>query len=267
MTVAASSLTGTWPSKSATTEAINWSKLSFPHAGIYKYVVTEADGGNKATDASKAEYYMYVHVTNGTTGPEVTNVEFIQTKTDAGESITSTAKSTPVFTNQYKEYADFSVVKSVAGDYGDKTKKFAFTVTITTPDDAPAAATYNCGTYRGSKEVDKHASFTTSEHKATISDISLSDGEKFLFVSLPVGTTYTVTETNANADNYTTTYDANQNSTVPESGISTTVTNTYTPVTPTGIIINNLPYLLLIGVPLIALVAWLVVRRKKSVRA
>lgn len=137
---------------------------------------------------------------------------------------------------------------------------------------------------------------TVNGQNITFADFTLKDGENVTFVSkndgtgvdvLPVGTTYTFTETgvtrykakaavvtNAGTAQQVTetatgadlTIDATSTSNYNVLGVdtnSTAVTNTLQDVTPTGIIVENLPYILLIGGALAGLIAYAMLRRRR----
>jgi hypothetical protein len=136
----------------------------------------------------------------------------------------------------------FDLAKILVGQYADKDKEFNFTLTVKLPKN-------NTGTYN----VD-----TTK---------ALKGGENYNVATLPVGTEITVAETEAGQDGYTTTWasSASDNGVtvlVGENGAYVKCTNTFddNSTTPTGIIINNLPYVLVI---LIAIAGIAVFARKR----
>jgi hypothetical protein len=166
-----------------------------------------------------------------------------------------------------------TVTKEVTGEYGDQTKDFVFTVKVTLP--------------KLSKNFDFTATGhvpTVTADKGSISGtwadgenvtVNLKHGGQLNFPELPVGTKIEVSE--AAFENYTPNYiakhSANADKTgaveissnnskaetalataetivVGEFGANVQYTNKYDAVTPTGIIINNLPYILLIALAL-----------------
>lgn len=84
------------------------------------------------------------------------------------------------------------IKKTVSGSEGDKTKDFTFTISLT--DDKNAALTEQFD-YTGSK-TGKIASGDT---------VTLKHGQSITIENIPADSKYTVTETEANADGYTTT--------------------------------------------------------------
>lgn len=140
--------------------------------------------------------------------------------------------------------------KFVLGEYGDKTKDFVFTVTVTLPKlnkDFSFTADGNVPTVT----ADKGSISGTWEDGEEVT-VNLKDGGQLKFPTLPVGTKIEVSE--AAVDGYTkvlTTSDANDAAKVTvteDAGGYAIMRNSFHDenVTPTGIIINNLPYILLI---------------------
>lgn len=124
----------------------------------------------------------------------VPNYQFIGVDYEDGNTVevTKAEAKTVTVTNRYMQEippqiatGDLTVAKTVAGNAGEKTKAFTFTVEL---DDSSINGTYGDMTF-----VDGKASFT------------LKDGESKRAIGLPAGITYTVTEAEANQDGYVTT--------------------------------------------------------------
>lgn len=91
-----------------------------------------------------------------------------------------------------------------------------------------------------------------------------------------VGATYTVEEIVPAGVKYTPTYqtvrssslysdvtvDSAENQVIGNRGNVTTITNTYPPITPTGLVLEYLPYVLMVIVPLAGIAAYVAMRRK-----
>ncbi|HIU77266.1 MAG TPA: hypothetical protein IAC62_15365 [Candidatus Pelethocola excrementipullorum] len=274
--------------------------LNWTHAGEYVYSIAEnatgyTPGTGEAMVYSQATYKLYVRVANGTSGLYVANVMAESLTNDDG-STSSTGKVDPapgsgsgnglVFTNTYTKQggsaagADSLVISNaVSGTYADQTKQFNFSLTVT---NAPTStATSFSGTIT-------HADLTTSPvtvTPGTAQTFTLAHGEKLTFANLPAGTTYNLSQTGATG--YKPSYSVVENGGTPSSASATNFgdglatgnklvgenansvafTNTYndSSVTPTGILINNLPFILLIGVALLALGA-VVVSKKRQIQ-
>ena len=237
---------------------------SFSHAGEYVYTVKETTEGYK----DKAEgdvkktlvvddtvYTVRVYVKNGEEGLEFAGVTVAKPKTEGeGEDKVDPTNDGFKFSNKYEEEivpadgAVLTVTKTISGAYGDKTKTFPITVELTIPEvndaaTAVALATDSKGTLNGTT--------VTAE---------LTNGESIKFSKLPAGTTFVVKETQDSLYKSKTTgyvkvkdtayVEGNVNKDgegpVTTAGNEVTIENNREDVIPTGILINNLPYFLLV---------------------
>lgn len=243
--------------------------VTFPHAGVYEYTITEngADDQGYGMKYDKSSYTLRVYVTNGENGPEVSDVKIAKN----GEKVSDGINFTNTYTKKGHdgEGNSLEIAKIVSGNYGDKTKGFTFTITI------QKAATANDTEYTG-KVGKKEYTFKPGVPEI----VELTDGQKLVFTDLPAGTKYSVTETGT--ENYTPSAAIVENGTnstqngekgndvtisnklVGENANSTTVTNTYDDgsITPTGILIQNLPFVLLAAVCIAGIFVSFVSRRK-----
>lgn len=281
---------------STTDNILNGKK--FPAAGVYTYEVKESQDGDKGENqygltCSDAEYEMKVYVKNGTNGTYVYSVTVLPVKDDNGQDIDNAQKVDPtpdqsdgtsnfVFTNSFTKKAggdeagakSLTITKNVAGDYGDKTRQFLFTVSIELPSYVDSSINYE------GKVGDKTYTFNNG-NEFTCDDVMLADGDVLEFSDLPAGTKYSVIETGT--QNYTASAnviqngiptdipqgDKGQNYTIEDKMIGEgknelTVTNTHdaNSVTPTGIIINNLPFVLMVVVAGSGLALYVVSKRR-----
>ena len=101
-------------------------------------------------------------------------------------------------TNQYvPQLGSLKISKTVTGNGGDRNRSFTFNLILRDGNGNQLTGQYPY-TGKGSGMVSSGSSFT------------LKSGESILISGLPAGTTYTVTETEANRDGYTTTATGNQ---------------------------------------------------------
>ena len=184
-----------------------------------------------------------------------------------------------LFTNTYaKNDATLTIEKNTTGTYADKTKEFNFEITFTkSPMSDQRTFTGNIGSEPVVCTAGTPKSFT------------LADGEKLIFNNLPVGTTYVVKELAA-SDGYTPSVTVIENKTttltnktvqeaealntlkedgkknlVGEADNKVTFTNTHQGgVVPTGILMNNLPFILLVAVAIVAFVSLAVIKRRRT---
>ena len=245
----------------------------FPHAGEYQYHVKEtADpydtaSGEVMTYSTEA-YTMHVYVINTENGG--TEVEKITASNTAGDKV-----SEMNFENIYiKNNASLTISKTTAGKNADRTKDFAFTLTFT------KSGTATDDTYEGMIGNEK------VEFKAGVAKtFELHHGEKIVFTNIPAGTRYAVTETGSAYytpsvevfENGVKTVDtkavkgqslssaeAGATNLVGEGNNSAVFTNTFDDVPITGIILENLPFTILIGAAAMLLAMGTFVKRFKK---
>ena len=107
------------------------------------------------------------------------------------------------FTN-YKNNS-LTLKKNTKGSYGDKTKKFEFTIQLLDKDtNKPVNGTYEYDGIRQNENDSQKISFNNGK-----TTVKLKDNEQILIKNLPYNTSYIITETDANQDGYETTYSLN----------------------------------------------------------
>lgn len=259
------------------------------------------DGEHEKLIMSKAEYTMDVYVTeNEKTGAlEISNIIVKRTKDDAGENAND-VKVTDIgdddtngfnFTNTYVQEAgtgtdptnpdpdygkngslDVSkIIKTDAADKVDTNKEFEFTANFKFP-------TGTDGTTFGAKATIEDS---TTPITSTNYTFKLKHNQNVKFTGLPVGTKISVTESatpnykgsadvvinNGTKETVTATkYD--EVLTVSEKSLgqnknTVDVINTYDYVPTTGIIMNTLPYVLMIALCGAALMAFVAFKRRR----
>ena len=255
------------------------------------------DGEHEKMIMSKAEYTMDVYVTDGATGKEISNIVVNKVKDDAGQTATgkvdigNTSTNTFNFTNTYVQEAgtgtdpinpgpDYTtygsldvskIIKTDAADTADTNKEFEFTANFTFPNGTD-------GTTLGAKATigDSTTSITGTSHT-----FKLKHGQNVKFTGLPVGTKISVTE--SATPNYKGSAEVVINNGTKEAVAETKynealtvsdktlgqnkntvdVTNTYNYVPATGIIMNTLPYVLMIALCGVALIAFVGFKRRR----
>lgn len=249
---------------------------TFPHAGEYVYTVTETKESTNGVEYSEDTYTLRVYVKNGDSGLEIRNMTAEKGTSDGTEG---NKVSEMKFTNTYRKNASLEITKVTTGELADKTKDFEFTITI-----IPSKTEKNQTSYTG-KIGDEEVTVTANQENT----FQLHNGETLKFDSLPAGTRYVVTEKEAN-DGYTpsVTVIENETNTVTKTanseteGISSaneqktnlvgekhnkvTFTNTYKSIPLTGIFMNNLPFVIVIGIAVLALGTLAVLKKQKNAR-
>lgn len=247
---------------------------------------------------SQAEYTMDVYVTDGATGTEISNIVINKVKDDAGQTATgkvdigNTDTNRFNFTNTYVQEAGTGTdptnpdpIYNQFGSLNVSKKIVNANGTATTPDDEFAFT----ATFAFPKGTDAN---TLGGIKANGGDVTLAEGGTYTFhlkanknmkfTGVPVGTTITVKE--SAAKNYKGSAEITINGTkltsVAETSYNTEltavrsqklgqkqnivdVTNTYNDVPVTGIIMNTLPYVLMIALCGVALIAFVGFKRRR----
>jgi hypothetical protein len=274
---------------------------AFPGTGIYIYEVVESQtgapsGAGITSNYSQAEYELHVYVAeDDIDGTLFVKYAFaMRTQDDAGEEVDTEEKVDPTapgtetgsngfaFTNSYvkvtnpgggddPEDAVLKIDKMVTGELGSKTKDFKFDVTITNHSLVTTPTTYT-GYIWDADEDDVVDSLTFTATPGTLKVVNLKHGQMLFFTDLPIGTSWVVNEQAASgykpsvAGQVTGTGTTGNplttgNKLVLEAGSSVTFTNDYESAAPMGILLNNLPFILLILAAAGALIIFLVRRR------
>ena len=257
------------------------------------------NGDHEKMIMSGAEYTMDVYVTDGATGTEISNIVVNKVKDDAGQSatgkvdISNTDKNGFNFTNTYvqeagtgtdptnpdptyNQFGSLNVSKKIVNANGTtETSKdtFVFTATFAFPTGTDA------NTLGGIK--DANGERVTLAEGGTYT-FRLKANENMKFTGVPVGTTITVKEsatknykgsaeitingtqlTPVSATKYNAELPAVNNEKLGQKQNTVDVTNTYNDVPVTGIIMNTLPYVLMIALCGAALMAFVAFKRRR----
>lgn len=203
---------------------------AFPHAGIYRFVITEAANPTNVTsvglDSRTNNYqntrYLDVYIKNGDSGLEMYGaVIFKSSATDAvdstkGDIITSTEKTTgfepsvgstggpTTYENDdtVDKYHTFNleVNKTITGGLADKTHDFPFEITLTGDKTSTIITDYS---KTGASYVGNEPTIVNISTTAAVLTPALSNGDSVTITGIPVGTTVMVKETNDTYDKYT----------------------------------------------------------------
>lgn len=248
---------------------------------------------------SQAEYTMDVYVTNGDKGLEISNIIVNKKKDDKGETPTGTTGKVDIsntdkngfkFTNTYVQEAgtgtdptnpdptydkdgSLNVTKTINANGGtvDAGKDFDFTATFNFPKGTDAT------TLGGVKDANGHVITINENGTCTF---TLKANKNMKFTGVPVGTKINVTESATpnykgsavsvfNGQSQTKVEASKYNmaltvtNTLGQKQNKVDVTNTYDYVPTTGIIMNTLPYVLMIALCGAALMAFVAFKRRR----
>lgn len=314
-------------------------RCTFPHAGVYKFIVSEKEGettvpndaGNGTMTYATNRYIMFVSVMNDGNGGLVVDKVIVQPEDpeNPGEPTGGKTDGTPgkdendnvvpeeptddkdddtnlagtgnefLFVNTYTKTTGgdtpdptpddpdpddpstsaLIVQKIVEGDRANLAQQFDFYITLTAPETATETEVTAYITDKDGK-VRENTTINLGER----THFNLAHNEYLGFKKLPAGTTYVVEENwseNFTGAVITTTNNvagsektgAEKETLVAEKAVvgemvgqnSAVVTNTFddASTTPTGIIVNNLPYVALILVAIIGCVVVVASRKRR----
>ena len=257
-----------------------------------------ANDEHKKMIMSLAEYTMDVYVTDGATGTEISNIIVNKAKDDKGQTtngkvdIGNTGTNSFNFTNTYVQeagkdpnptnpdptydkFGSLNVSKKVANANGTTTTlddEFTFTATFAFP----------TGTDASTLGGIKYANGTPVTLEGGTHTFHLKANGNMKFTGVPVGTTIIVKESAAKnykgsavitingtqltpvaATSYNTELTAVNSQKLGQKQNTVDVTNTYNDVPVTGIIMNTLPYVLMIALCGAALIAFVAFKRRR----
>lgn len=165
------------------------------------------------------------------------------------------------FINTYVVGA-FDVKKNITGNAANLSDRFVVEVTFTAASDLDNLAI----TWSNSADgLTQNCTFTALKaNTAQTMTVEIGNGETISFANVPVGVTVSIEETNqvgkGDLNFYTATYE-NQEITVAKDSQTMTITNTKATEIPTGIELDSIPYIVLLGVAVLGVVGFIVKRR------
>lgn len=220
---------------------------AFPGAGVYTYKVTEKIPADAAkllgVDYDATTKYLKITIINGESGLELGGT--ILVKEDGKK-----AGKEDSFVNTYKA-GMLTVSKTVAGNGSSKNDVFSFTVTF---DKGQAVEQWV-------NAISTSASVTKGEGNSYT--FTLKDGEYVEFKNIPYGVNYTVTETPAEGYTCDKT-DGKVEGTIGASNIKAAAdyTNTKNITIDMGVMLDSMPYVLVLAVVGAAVIALIAKKRR-----
>ena len=181
--------------------------------GVATFTLT--DGDSKTAKDLPADLHYEVTEAEANHDGYVTTVGSNQSGT-----ISMGQTATVAFTNSRNgEVGSLIVSKTVEGAQGDKNKDWNFTVTLTDADGSPA--------------TEVNSDYGEMTFVNGVAEFTLKDGQSIIATNLPAGLTYTVTETEANQGNYTTTAPGDKGTIKANDTVEVNFTNTWNAPNPT----------------------------------
>ena len=278
-TVTAAAMGDSWTQKLEVpiTNLIPSDANSYTAPGVYYFTITEEAGAaGDGVSYSQAKYLVRVSMhALGT----IDGITVQKLADDAGTNLAGQNQAVKVdptaggleFTNTFTATGDLTVNKTITGDFSDTTKQFSVTVNLEFPSWVENGKTYNVTKPDGTTSTVTVGTGADGKKTAQM-PVELTNGQNVTLSGRPVGTKYSVVD--SGAEGYVTSKTSTEG-TETKSGNAVTVTGVVQPngsqvtvnssaqtVSVTGIVIEKVPYLLLICIPVVAFVAWFVIRRR-----
>lgn len=237
------------------------SSIHWPSVGIYTYDVKEVPGSTPGVTYSNDTLKMKVTVAYDDQTQTYYTAFVTMSLVDA-DGDGQTDVKTGAFENTYSA-GSLAVTKTVTGNMGDRDKYFAIKVTLT----GEAGKTYqNPYTVSGgSKLTDGTAAGTTTSISVDGKSHTfyLKHGETFTIENLPYGVTYTVAEADYTTEGYEEAeiIFPDQNKKIDTASETVGITNNKQATVDTGIVLDSLPYVLLLVLSIGGAVLFLLKRR------
>lgn len=230
--------------------------------GTYIYTFQETAGDTAGVTYDNNQYKLYVNVVNGDTAGTY-KIGGAYVKNTAGTKVQE-------IVNIYQS-GNLKITKTVTGNMGDKNKVFDVKVTLTVADGKTVKAPVTITT----TDTDLHnpttiAAGAWSENKAEVT-LHVKDGTTVELKNLPVGVSYAVEETEYS--DYTTSYTKNgkdisgapTSTAVRADATDTVVIKNHKDTTvDTGVIISNLPYILILAAVAAGLVLFAAGKKRRA---
>ena len=205
------------------TATIDFTGITFPEPGIYRYVITEtaatsAQTGLGLVNDTDTDRILDVYVTDNNGALAISGCVLhsdagtIPTGTGNGSAGTEPSDKSDGFTNEASGFKDLIVKNEVSGNQASKDKYFKYTVTL---ENLPTGATYvvsladdnNAATSDGNAEANpvktpattyttmsNPTSITVSSGTSVATDFYLQHGQSIAIRGLPQNATYSVVE-------------------------------------------------------------------------
>lgn len=268
------------------TVTVNFTNVTFKAPGIYRYTITEqgsADGiSNDENSTRTLDVYVSYKLDESTQQPTdelVVNYVMYATNVTGNTGLATAEKSTQ-FTNKYATY-DLTLAKNVTGNQGDRDKYFAFTVNIS---NAKAGTVYNVNLDDADAKPTVGNVEQTNSDKLTVptgaTSVSatyyLKHDQSIVIEGLTAATKFAITENDYSGDGYTTSYKltADQDSATSGHEISATAMgtadrkvtfiNNKAGTVPTGILLDVAPYIVLVALVGVGLIALFATKKRRS---
>lgn len=234
-------------------------KITLPDytaVGVYTYEIKETAGTTAGVTYDNRTAYLRVYVEQEGDSFKKTSVIYttLPNNINDEEEINKGKTDTP-FENKY-EAGSLEVKKVVEGNLGERDREFPITITLNAPERLNVTSTIL---------VDGEEKGITFENGvATINDLTIKHGKTIKLSNLPKGTEYVISE--KQPDDYQTPEITNDGKGKIDNteNDEVTITNRKDQSIPTGVIIDNLPYIVLLVLAIAGLGFFLFKKRQDN---
>ena len=227
---------------------------AYTSVGIYTYKINETNAKKAGVTYFGGDITLVVTVTQGPTSLIATAA--VHTEDPVSPSYDENSKKSDTFENEYSA-GDLEFKKTVTGNLGDKAKYFDVTVTLT----GVAGMTYdNPYSVTGGSE----SSNPTTMAVGTSETFKIKDGETIKIANLPYGVTYTVVEADYTGENYDAADYSEFNEEIDSALDTVVITNNKDTDVDTGISLDSIPYILILGFAVLGISGLFLKRRKNA---
>ncbi|SEI73495.1 DUF7601 domain-containing protein [Sharpea azabuensis] len=254
---------------------VDFTKVDFPAAGIYRYLITEQNPTSSYFTKDASTKVLDVYVSRNDQQALVIDGYVLHADPDAeittGTVLTNKGKNTG-FVNEYKSH-DLEIVKKATGNQANPDDEFTYTLTINGANPNTTLAVVTTSTDDATKQ-----NIETNTGSVT-KTIKLKAGQSYKVVGLNEGASYNVEETDKNhyelksveatgADtvNKENASVVKENKTVADDSLTGNVTITFnnekTGTVPTGIIFAVAPF----AVGAFVLAAFIIVKMRRTAK-
>lgn len=231
--------------------------------GSYVYKITEVaptDAGNVTYDTEPM--YIVINYLKDK-GVDVLSASVCS---DPASGKTDEATKKDDFTNEYA-VGSFTVKKTVTGNASNTEDKFVVQVSFTAPVDLDDVDLYyiSSNATEGTAPTRVATIDTLKANTAATATITIGHEETITFTNIPVGVSVAVVETAqdgySDLNNYTATYANDSFDVTADTVQAAEITNTKNVEIPTGVSMDTVPYIVLLAVAVLGIVAFVVKRR------
>ena len=232
---------------------------NYTSVGIYTYTITPTSGTTAGVNYWASPIKLVVTVIQDANNR--LRVAAVHTENGYNGTAEDGTKSDDI--SYTYSAGSLAVKKLVTGNLGDRDKEFNVTVTFTAPADkeVKSVISYTDGT---AQTIATSAWKEKDGSKQAEVTIALKHNETVTFTNIPYDVTYTVTEADYTSEGYDEediVYSDDANKKIDSATDTVTITNTKGTTVDTGVVLDSLPYVLLIAVAVVGVVAFTAKKR------